>query len=398
MNKTLIGIITLAALATVAHAQFTEIGNPQHYGKINIPKAYGVIDANFAQIAGGTADVTLTTDKLWVGNDSSNQTAMAVIGAVTLTQDGTDMTTVLTDKAVTYAKIQDVAGLSVVGRAGDTEGVSAAITGTDGQVLRVAGTTLGFGEIAEAGIADGAVTAAKTHATVQTSLLQADLLTRETASDGAILALPEGTGNGTHKVTIAAPASLTDDRTITVPDADVVLANIAVAVGKVNDLIDYLGDGLWVIGTMANSTTPNKFKTTTAAAYSIGGISYAKNATDDLEFSQADTINAGGETNTFYGSWVIQINAAGAVSTLADTGQSGAIDMAYTSAEDALTAAQAVTLTASNVALGYLVVAYDATGSGDEGGTWTANSSALDTNATATYTDGDVKALPAKIE
>lgn len=65
------------------------------------------------------------------------------------------------DAAITYAKFQNVAGLSIVGRSGNSSGVSAAITGTDGQVLRVSGTTLGFGTIVAAGLASDAVTTVK---------------------------------------------------------------------------------------------------------------------------------------------------------------------------------------------------------------------------------------------
>ena len=59
------------------------------------------------------------------------------------------------------ANIANLAGLSVLGRSANTTGVMAAITGADGQVLRVAGTALGFGAIVTAGITDGAVTLAK---------------------------------------------------------------------------------------------------------------------------------------------------------------------------------------------------------------------------------------------
>jgi hypothetical protein len=60
-----------------------------------------------------------------------------------------------------YANIASLTGLSVLGRSANTSGVMAAITGTDGQVMRVSGTTLGFGTVATAGIADNAVTLAK---------------------------------------------------------------------------------------------------------------------------------------------------------------------------------------------------------------------------------------------
>lgn len=58
-------------------------------------------------------------------------------------------------------RIKEITGLSVLGRSVASTGVVAAITGTDGQALRVSGTSLGFGTIATAGIADAAVTQAK---------------------------------------------------------------------------------------------------------------------------------------------------------------------------------------------------------------------------------------------
>lgn len=60
-----------------------------------------------------------------------------------------------------HANIASLTGLSVFGRSANTTGVMAAITGTDGQVLRVSGTTLGFGTIVTAGIADASITMAK---------------------------------------------------------------------------------------------------------------------------------------------------------------------------------------------------------------------------------------------
>jgi hypothetical protein len=60
--------------------------------------------------------------------------------------------------------------------------------------------------------------------------LMAAFLVACTASVGAKLTLLEATNNGTSKVTMAAPASLAANRTITVPDADVNLGLIATAV------------------------------------------------------------------------------------------------------------------------------------------------------------------------
>lgn len=52
--------------------------------------------------------------------------------------------------------------LSVIGRASNADGVAGAIVAAnDGEVLRRSGTTLGFGQVAAAGLASGAVTTAK---------------------------------------------------------------------------------------------------------------------------------------------------------------------------------------------------------------------------------------------
>jgi hypothetical protein len=77
---------------------------------------------------------------------------------------GTIATAGIADDAVTFAKIQNsaAAGLSVIGRSANSAGAFAeVVAGTDGHVLRRSGTTLAFGTIATAGIADDAVTYAK---------------------------------------------------------------------------------------------------------------------------------------------------------------------------------------------------------------------------------------------
>lgn len=63
---------------------------------------------------------------------------------------------------VSNAFFRQSAGLSIVGRSANTTGDVADITAvTDGHVLRLAGTSIGFGTVATAGIADAAVTLAK---------------------------------------------------------------------------------------------------------------------------------------------------------------------------------------------------------------------------------------------
>ena len=265
-----------------------------------------------------------------------------------------------------------LSGYSVLGRASATTGTTAAITaGTDHFVLRRSGASIGFGLLLNANLDPAAAIAHTKLADVEPGYV----LVGNAASQAVAVAV-----SGDIAMSDDGAASLSGD-----------------ALAAVNGIIDYLADGLWTIATLANSDTPNKFKTTTTSAYSIGGITYTKTATDDLEFSHADTINDNGATNTLYGGWVIQINAAGTVSTLAETGQSGVVDQEHESAALALAAAQAITPAAANAVLGYLVIAYDATGEGDEGGTWAANTTDLTTNATTTWTDGDIKTLPTKL-
>ena len=62
-------------------------------------------------------------------------------------------------------------------------------------------------------------------ADVATGLLT-DIITAETSAAGAKIVLPEGTTNGANTMTIQAPASLTTNYTITIPDGDVDLSVI----------------------------------------------------------------------------------------------------------------------------------------------------------------------------
>ena len=81
-------------------------------------------------------------------------------GDITVSSAGTVWT--IDSNVISNAKIRQSAGLSVIGRGANTTGDVADLTaGTDGHVLRRSGTTLDFGEIATAGIANNAVTNAK---------------------------------------------------------------------------------------------------------------------------------------------------------------------------------------------------------------------------------------------
>lgn len=114
------------------------------------------------------------------GGSGGNLTAEYVVGAADATlpnarvaTDSTEVDAVLTTPnviswvlnaaSVAFAKLANLTGLSVLGRAATSTGVMAAITATAGSdaVLRESGSTLGFGTVATAGIANNAVTDAK---------------------------------------------------------------------------------------------------------------------------------------------------------------------------------------------------------------------------------------------
>ena len=95
----------------------------------------------------------------------------------------------ISDSAVTHEKIEDSAGLSVVGRSANSTGVVADITASsDHEVLRRSGTSVGFGTIATDGISANAVTTAKME-----QVAAHGILARVASSTGDLSELTAGT-------------------------------------------------------------------------------------------------------------------------------------------------------------------------------------------------------------
>lgn len=79
---------------------------------------------------------------------SGDVTGSGTTSIVTTIANDSVVTARILNANVTYAKLQDVTALSVVGRSSNTDGVSAAITaGSDYNILRRSGTSIGFGSI-----------------------------------------------------------------------------------------------------------------------------------------------------------------------------------------------------------------------------------------------------------
>lgn len=128
---------------------------------------------------------SLISSHVFVGNASNIATDVALTGDISVNNAG--VTAIGTNK-VTNTMLRQSAGLSVLGRSTNTSGNIADITGTDGQVLRVSGTTLGFGTIGNS------------------SLLHSNIIVNT------------GT-TGTDVNVVGSPVALGDSITINIPDA-----------------------------------------------------------------------------------------------------------------------------------------------------------------------------------
>lgn len=112
------------------------------------------------------AEANLTLGNLGGSIDLSGAKASGTLAAARFPALTGDVTTVagllgttIAANAVSDTKLRDSAGLSVIGRSANTTGDPADIAAAnDGEVLRRSGTTLGFGTLATAGLADNAVT------------------------------------------------------------------------------------------------------------------------------------------------------------------------------------------------------------------------------------------------
>ena len=83
--------------------------------------------------------------------------------------------------------------------------------------------------------------------------------------------------------------------------------------------------------TLAIGTITERFATTTTGTYKIAGTSYSKVAEDDVLFSDTSTINLAAAAGTnHWGTFLVQINAAGTLSTKPGT-FTGGTDQDYAS-------------------------------------------------------------------
>ena len=138
-------------------------------------------------IADGSAGYVLKTDGSaalgWVANTLTVTAGSGLTGGGSVALGGSTTVSINT-AGVTSAMLRDSDALSVIGRSANSTGAPAdiAATAATDYVLRESGGTLGFGTVATAGLADGAVTYAK----IQNVSATDKVLGRSTAGAGAV--------------------------------------------------------------------------------------------------------------------------------------------------------------------------------------------------------------------
>jgi hypothetical protein len=148
----------------------------------------------------------------------------------------------LDNAGVTYAKIQNLGALAIMGRSANSSGVGADIqaTAASGAVLRESGSTIGFGTVSNAGLANSTISGVALGANLNTLTFGSHLLAGGSSYNGSAgvtilsdatsanaagqIVSRDGSGNFSagaitatsfNKVTITAPASAA---TLTIPD------------------------------------------------------------------------------------------------------------------------------------------------------------------------------------
>lgn len=117
----------------------------------------GADTLHIPQFSNNLLSNSLTSGHLLVGNSSNIASDVAMSGDVSINNAGV---TAIGNNKVTDGMLRQSTGLSVVGRSTNSTGNISDITGTDGQVLRVSGTTLGFGTIGNASLTNSSITIA----------------------------------------------------------------------------------------------------------------------------------------------------------------------------------------------------------------------------------------------
>ena len=254
---------TLATLKTDLGLTGTNSGDVTLSGENYLSIAGQVITAAAVNLSGTNVTGTL---------------AAARFGALTgdVTNTAGSYATTISNNAVSDAKLRDSAALSVIGRATNTLGDPADIAAAnDGEVLRRSGTSLGFGTVATAGIANSAVTYAK----IQNVSTNNRLLGRSTAGAGVVEEITIGAGLSLSAGTLSSTATGTVTGTGTANQIAYWSGTSAIA-GDTSFTIDATNDRVTITGSVAGTGANNAWLNLNAG--SITGTAEALRASANL--------------------------------------------------------------------------------------------------------------------
>jgi len=258
----------------------------------------------------GSAALLASSAVFQVANNLSEGVAATMrsnLGLGTIALLSAIVTANITDANVTYAKIQNVAALSVFGRSANSAGVGADITGVDGNVLRVAGTALGFGTVVAAGIGSDAVTTVK--------ILDANVTLAKMANIATDSIIGRSTAaSGVPQVLTALPFAYTGDVTRAADSNATVLAAGSAAVLNSGTLPAarmpaLTGDVTTTVGAVATTLAAAAITARTADAtpetaadyvltYDNSAAALKKVLLSNLKVPECITIAVGDETTT----------------------------------------------------------------------------------------------------
>lgn len=344
MAKT--GAVTIAAKAVEASMIALAAGSV--FGGTKTTGAASAVDISaegalvIGQGAGETpAAATLSGDVTMAKTGAVTIAAKAVENTMIAAAAGTILVGTKTSGDVTALDISAEGAIPVGQGAGETA-LAVTLSG-DVTMAKTGAVTIASGAV-DPGMQ--AVTAGNVVAGTKTTNVGSLV---DISAEGAVL-VGQGAGETPAAVTLSSDVTMAKTGAVTIAALAVTAGKLAAAVTTmINGLRTYLADGMLQIGTLTISATAEKFKTTTEAIYTIAGLPYTYPATDDLVFSAANTINTAAGAGTLWGIWLVQINAAGTVST-----KPAAADMTYATEAAAIAALPAVD--ASNVQLGYITV------------------------------------------
>jgi hypothetical protein len=278
-----------------------------------------------AQDAIGGILLSSTTITFVYSDITPSITAEVADGSITTVKLASDAvtTTTIAAGAVTDAKLRAGTGTSIVGRSAASAGSLADIVAAvDGDVLRRSSGTLGFGQIATAGVADGAITFAKLQDIATNRLLGRSTSGTgdvEEIAIGANLTLSGGTLSATTSsaggtvlaptiTTLTIPAGATRfSGPFRSPSADTTEANVVFTCPRAGTLRDLLvrtsgtqdSGGSCVVTIRKNGVDTGLSVTITAGA--VAGV--FSNTGTTVSFAAGDTltfgiVNNGGSTST----------------------------------------------------------------------------------------------------